>query len=185
MFDHWGDAIYWDQMTWEAFAAILAIVAAGIVGWRQVGIQKRQVEIAALTLTEAVWERRVLIYDATKAYLTHIAISSSVPGRHTLAATVTGGDVTAPAIAMAFAQAMERSRFLFRPAVHKTLNEVWRIAEALADLRADAERMYEADGGVNQTSSADLREKLMVYWRDVPAIFGDELSLTAHKVHSA
>ena len=45
--------IYWHEFSWEAFAAILAVLAAMVVGSRQVAILARQTEIQAASANHA------------------------------------------------------------------------------------------------------------------------------------
>ena len=177
MFEHWGNAIYWNQFSWEAFAALLAVLGAISVGWRQVGIQRKQVEIANLEVKAAVWKERLQVYDATRNYLAHIVTRGAVPGRLTLAASTRGGDVSAPEVAVAFMDALDRSQFLFQPAVRGRLEDLWRTAEELADIRGSADVLYEPTKTPAETRASVLRNKLVDQHAAVAAIFGDELML--------
>lgn len=182
MFEHWGDAIYWDQFTWEAFAtllaALLAVAGAVAVGLRQVAIQQRQAEIADLEVRSTLWRERLAVYDATRAYLSHIVTKASVPGRQTPGGKMTSQPAVAMDVAQAFFTALDRSQFLFRPEVHRALDEVWRDAEKLADLRGSADIMYEPTKTPMEKRAAELRKKLVDRHANVAAIFGDELKLT-------
>lgn len=177
MFEHWGEAIYWRQMTWEAFAALVAIVAAGFVGWRQVGVQHRQTEIQALGIKVALREERLKAYDATRFFIGHILRSGAVPGRKTLANNMNGGPVTLPQVAIDFYDAMDRSRFLFAPETRAALDRIYALAMELGDLRGSADTFYEDDKGVRHTRSQDIRNQLAEIYMDVAALFGDELNL--------
>lgn len=178
IFQHWGDTIYWDRLSWEAFAALMAVLAAGVVGWRQVGIQQRQVEIAALEVATTLWGERLKVYDATSRYLSHIMTHSSVPGRMTLAANVYSKDVSAPEIALDFMNGLDRSRFLFRAPVRAELERIYRLAEELADIIGSADILYEPGKTTMPKRAAAIRSELGQVYANVAGLFGDELQLT-------
>ena len=178
MFEHWGGAIYWDTMTWEAFVAMLAVGAAALVGFRQVGIQRRQAEIEALTVRIALREERLKVYDATRRFIGNILTTGRVPGRQTLAASMAGGDVAQPEVAIDFYDAMDRARFLFAPAVRATLVGIYELAMELGDIRASPDTFYEASDGRSRTRAQEIRDELSRIYGDVAGIFGNELMLT-------
>lgn len=187
MFEHWGDAIYWDQFTWEAFAtllaALLAVAGAVAVGLRQVAIQQRQAEIADLEVRSTLWRERLAVYDATRAYLAHIVTKASVPGRPA-PSLATGGPPVAPEIAAAFFAAMDRAQFLFQPTVHQNLVDIWRTAEELATVRNSADISYEPTKTPLEMKAGKLRQEIVGRHANVVAIFGDELTLRARASRS-
>ncbi len=79
-------AVYWDQLSWEAFATLAtgfaAVIAATIIGLRQAKIAskqaeisgnqteilKRQVALQEQTFRAELYERRMHIYNSAKSY---------------------------------------------------------------------------------------------------------------------
>ncbi|GEM_PF-5573000 len=173
-----GDTVDFTELTWEAVAAFVAVIAAFIVGLRQADIQKRQAQIADVQARATLWQARLDVYDATRAYLSYIALKGAVPGRQTLAASMTHGAVTAPEIAEAFNTALDRSQFLFRRSVHDELTMIAQEADQLATLRASADIHYDPTTGPIEAKAAALRQSLVERHQNVAAIFGDELKLS-------
>lgn len=177
MFEHWGGTIYWDALTWEAAAAILAVIGAIIVGTVHGAVLRRQAELQSMANKVAVWKERLAVYDATRAYLGHVVTKASVPGRLTLAATITDQRVTAPETWAAFTTALDRAQFLFSRAVYERLEKLWRAAEALADERASADNFYSGD----QSEADRLRDEIVAAHADLAAVFGEELRLSSDR----
>ena len=103
----------------------------------------------------------------------------AVPGRQTLAASMTHVTPTAPEIAEAFNTALDRSQFLFQRNVHAELRMIAQEADQLAILRASEDIMYEPTRGPMEAKAAVLRQLLVERHKNVAAIFGDELKLSA------
>lgn len=89
------------------------------------------------------------------------------------------GTLTAPEIAEAFNTALDRSQFLFQRNVHAELRMISQEADQLATLRASADIMYEPTRGPMEAKAAVLRQSLVERHKNVAAIFGDELKLSA------
>lgn len=177
MFEHWGDTVYWDSMSWEAFAAIAAFIAAGFVGWRQVGIAKRQSEIQALELKAALWDRRMAIYDTTRSFLSHIALKGRVPGRGTALSKVSGRPPAGLDLASQFNQAVDRGQFLLSAESSRRLQSVQRTADRLADIHEDPGAFYEPQKSELEAEAKVLRAQLVEHYNAVAAIFGEDLVL--------
>lgn len=187
----------WDYMSWEAFAAlltgVLAVGAALVVGLRQVGISTRQTEILSdqaliqdrlvgieeLKLRHALFEDRIEIYDATREFLETIVRNAEVPGL-----AVERNEkvrVAQDKIRRNFTEAIDRSRFLFRPSVSDALNDLWLTARLInfhqkmqKDVNGRKEHGKHVDG-----EHAALTQISKVYL-DLASVFGDELTLSAH-----
>lgn len=179
MFRHLGNTIYWDAMSWEAFVALVAVLAAGLVGWRQMRVLDRQVDVAALSVKEAVWDRRLVIYDTTKAYLSHIVLKGRVPGRGSALAKVSGRIPAGGDLALAFSQAVDRAQFLMSDATYRRLLDLQAKADRLADIHEDAGIFYEPSKSRLEAEAKDLREFIVGQSASVAAIFGEDLRLSA------
>jgi len=92
---------------------------------------------------------------------------------------MTHGTLTAPEIAEAFNTALDRSQFLFQRNVHAELRMIAQEADQLAILRASEDIMYEPTRGPMEAKAAVLRQLLVERHKNVAAIFGDELKLSA------
>lgn len=172
MIQHWGTSIYWDAMSWEAFAAIVAVIAAGIVGWRQAGISKRQAELQALDLKAALWDRRMAIYDATKSYLSYIVAEKRVPEQSGRGLNPRWEEEAA--IANDFKHAVDRSRFLLSPEVFARLDRIKVTALRLSKIRSSGEVLYNKE---LETEAAELRGSLEASHENIASIFGEDLIL--------
>ncbi|WP_313573516.1 hypothetical protein [Brevundimonas sp.] len=177
-----GDTVDFTQLTWEAVVAFVAVIAAFFVGLRQADIQKRQAQIADVQARATLWQARLDVYDATRAYLSYIALKGAVPGRQTAAASMTHGALTAPEIGEAFNTALDRSQFLFQRNVHAELRTIAEEADQLATLRASPDIFYEPTKGPMESKAAALRQLLVERHKNVAAIFGDELKLSASQL---
>src|SRR5437764_15040252 len=105
---------------WEAVATFVtgvsAVAGAVIVGLRQVAITREQTAIAArqadilgeqtklekLSFHETMFDRRMEVYDGVHAFLSSIVQHAAPPSRE---------------LERTFVGALQRSRFLYRPAV--------------------------------------------------------------------
>ncbi|MDB5582080.1 MAG: hypothetical protein JWR80_7256 [Bradyrhizobium sp.] len=98
--------IEWSSFTWEAFstlaAGLAAVIAATIVALKQANIVRRQVELQDLQLRHELFDRREAVFDAVSHYLSCV--------------TMMPADAHGPEH-YAFCEAVDRSRFVFRPAV--------------------------------------------------------------------
>lgn len=130
--------IYWSEFTWEAFATLstglAAVGGAVFVGLRQLAIAKRQTDITEgqtkilalqaqleqMKIRSDLYDRRFAVFDATETYLVAVLNSEK---RATIDAQV------------AFAKAIDHSRFLFEPAVFANLNGIRKDAEKLFTYR--------------------------------------------------
>lgn len=170
--------IYWDTFSWEAFVSGLAILVAGFVGFRQVGLQKRQSALEELALKSALWDRRMEIYDATAAYLGHIVLKGGVPGRTTAMSKAAGFGAPAAELAIDFDRAVQRSRLLLSPPAASRLADVQAKAMRLGDIREDSALMYGDNKEALQDEAQAIRASLITAYNDVSAIFGEDIRLT-------
>lgn len=177
MFDHWGNTIYWNALSWEAFAALAAIVAAGVVGFRQVGIASRQIKLQALDVRAALWDRRMVIYDTTREFLAHIVLKGRVPGRGSAFARVAGRKAPGGELGVAFSQAVDRGQFLLSSESYTRLVALRNRAERLAEIHEDAGIVYEPDKSRLEAEAKTLRAQIVHDYNHVASIFGDDLTL--------
>jgi hypothetical protein len=155
--------IAWCGFTWEAFATlmtgVLAVGAAMYVGHRQTkimteqtAIAKGQVDLEHLKLRADLFDRRMQVYEATVRWLQDIWTNGNAPKgeAHTN-----------------YIWAMEKAKFLFRPAVADQMEEWFRMANK-ADLLDKLEKLEEA---------MPIRQQLWDLAKTVNGIFGDEMRL--------
>ena len=135
--------IDWGAFTWEAFATLatgLAAVAGAVwVGSRQMNIAYAQTRISLKQtaildrqnrleeskLRAELFDRRMLVYEATADFLINLR-------------DIRGQSAGVAERLQTFSQKMRESEFLFAPKVHRGLVEIW---EAGNQLRADRETL--------------------------------------------
>lgn len=170
-------------MTWDAIATFVtglgAVSGAVVVGLRQVGITREQTAIAArqadilgeqtklekLSFHETMFDRRMEVYDGAHAFLSSI-IQHATPPSHELERTFVG--------------ALQRSRFLYRPAVYEALSEIWKKGCEFRALKATMDHTYETQGHYGDGNPDKEAETLQWFWgrtENLPELFGDELQL--------
>jgi hypothetical protein len=156
--------------TWDTLAQMLgagatlatgalAVFAAWWVGSRQskimaeqTAIALRQTEIEHQGLRAELFDRRMQVYEATVRWLQDIWANGNAPK----------GDLHANYI-----WAMEKAKFLFRPAVAEQMEEWFRMATK-ADLLDKLEKLEEA---------MPIRQQLWDLAKTVNNTFGDEMRL--------
>lgn len=180
--------IDWTGFTWEAFATLVtgigALVAAVIVGLRQVAIQREQVAVAArqtnildrqtalaeITLRNELFEKRHSVYAATNDLL--------------VKAIQNGGwvDYNDP-IQNPFLVAKDKAKFLFRPSVSVDLQEIWeKVCEGTA-IHREMTALYQQEGHYGQEfpkRSYDVSIWIGERLGNLSEVFGHELKLSDH-----
>ncbi|CAL1690640.1 hypothetical protein MMB232_00772 [Brevundimonas subvibrioides] len=175
---------------WQAWATlgtgILAVGGAVFVGLRQADIQGRQVTIQnrlagieELKLRQALFEDRIEVYDATREFLAQIVTHAAVPGlSKNDNVEVRDADMR---LQQAFIEAIDRSRFLFRPSVSATLTDLWKTAVQINfHQKMQGDRFGAEDHGKHVDGEFRELKKVQAAHADLAAIFGDELTLSAH-----
>ena len=169
--------IYWSEFTWEAFATLVtgasAVGGAVWVGIRQSGISHRQTQILdrqvrleELSLRADLFERRFVVYEATRKFLAEIVAHADKP---------------TPEVEREFVIALNESVFLFNGDVHIRIRGIWKTAcEFFAGhtvLEAANRR-----GATNPQDLLDREHKQLLELSDkllnLAAEFGDELKLS-------
>ena len=178
MFEHWGRTIYWDSLSWEAFAAFAAFIAAGVVGWRQVGIARRQTDLLDLEVRTALWDRRMALYDTTREYLAHIVQKGRFPGRGSMFSKLSSRPVPGVPLALAFHQAVDRGQFLLSSESYARLLAVRDRSERLAEIHEDASALYEPEKTRLGLEAKTIRAALIENYNNVAEIFGRDLTLS-------
>lgn len=177
MFEHWGDTIYWDRLSWEAFVATLAVLAAGIVGWRQAGVVKEQAKLQQLALRHGLFERRHSVYHAARAWLGFVVAQGTIPNRQP-----DGEDRPQPewtthqALEREFLDGLDMSRFVFRPAVFEELHNLWLAGNQLHYHRVAA-RKRDENAEMHRKNEATVFATISENYRNIAAVFGEELRL--------
>lgn len=186
--------IYWDAMTWEAAAGFSAVLAAGVVGWRQMAIQgeqariqrdqtriqKQALDLEHLKVRAELFDRRMVVYEATREWLDFIAIHGRTPLSLDMDQIESAEQRTHEVgISSRFLAARDQSRFLFSETVWQALCDLWRkgsihtrLQRRLSHLtsREDPHVVLEQmDETLDRIADVDTR---------LVDIFGDEIRLT-------
>lgn len=191
MFEHWGRSIYWDAMTWEAFATLAAglaaVIGATLVGLRQMAISKRQVALQQLELRRLLYDLRRPIYDATRRWLSFILQTGHIPNRPgapdqvQLDRRVIGAreaELERQAkLEGEFLQAIEDSRFVFGPEVFSSLENLWVQGNEMHYHRV-SQRAINADRQRHIDEEARLHRWFVDAIKDLANVFGDELKVS-------
>jgi hypothetical protein len=169
--------IHWEEFSWEAFATLAtglaAVVAAFIVGRSQVAISRRQTEILerqvgldALKLRSELFERRMVVYEATKDFLIAIIQHAREPDG---------------SIWRAFILAVDQAKFLFRPATHAELLAIRDLCGRFFVANAAKAANFASTGKYGTPEEIDREHTLFLAINDrltnLSDTFGDELSL--------
>lgn len=169
MFDHWESTIYWDQMSWEAFAALvtgLAVaIGATVVGLRQLALQQ-------LTLRLAMFDRRYAIYRATARWIGFILTDGRIPNRE--------GSSSTDAVRRErdFLDAIDESRFVFGPHVFTALEKLWQQGNQLHHHQASAKRTDDPDRNMHIDHELQIHLWFAEQSKNLGAVFGDELRVS-------
>lgn len=180
-----------DYLSWEAFATLitgaLAVGAAIYVGRKQTDIQTKQVliqnrlaDLEEFKLKQALFDARYAVYRSAQTWLTSTLLSKLPPFE---AKTLEGAKREVEmGWATNFYDAIDRSRFLFRSAVHDELFKMWKSGD---QLRRSHEKLQDHSTTVAQRiAEEELRDKALAYLKGLNSnfseLFGDELVLTAH-----
>jgi hypothetical protein len=162
------------KLDWQSLATLitgaLAVGAAVLIGFRQLGITRRQTTIAQqqtrlaeLTLRYQLFDRRMIVYNSTADFLAAIFRDAAYPSREVQAA---------------FFSALGSSRFLFSAETYEGLSEIWERATDFRLLKLKARAS--ADSGDPENKQA---EDMALTWffnrlESLPNLFGTELRLT-------
>ncbi|MBO6689528.1 MAG: hypothetical protein JJ931_04290 [Henriciella sp.] len=163
--------IDWSAFSWEAFATLVAgssaVIGAVFVASRQQKILKHQSEIERLKLRSDTFELRWSVYQTTIDWLRHWYQHENVP---------------AIDLHNEFMMAMERSKFLFRPAVYKKLREWDSKRQKIKVLVDRVERMTLPDADVAhiQDQIARISDDLNQAFKEVSDLFGKEMKMSEH-----
>jgi hypothetical protein len=181
--------IYWDTFTWEAFATIftglVAVGGAAFVGLKQAAIARKQAEISErqtmilgqqvgldeLKLRADLFDLRFPIYEATRAVLGAVM-------------TMTKQDDRWPKYELDFLVAKDQATFLFRPSVASDLQAVWGRICARQALQTVMAATYAREGHYGEGNpDRELEHSLWLTERltTLSDLFGDELTITAHR----
>ena len=163
--------IDWFAFTWEAFATLVtggfAVVAAYLIGRkqmailaRQADIQAKQVELQSLQLRANLFDRRIKVYDATFEWLRVIAAQGYMPGDHELTTPETRE------IEFAFYRAIYASQLLFGRGIYDKL-------ETLRQRAIEWTLLKQTD----VVKAGEIYMELVQLTERLDDFFGDELKL--------
>lgn len=107
-------SIDWASFSWEAFATLAtglaAVIAAGIIGFRQSQIHDRQVALQEQELKVSLLEERLSVYDSVHDFFGY---------------TLTHGRPADGSYERNYQMAMVKARFLFSDDLNDFLKQVW------------------------------------------------------------
>jgi hypothetical protein len=177
----------WTAIDWDALATlltgVLAVGGAVYVGRKQVGISERQVgiserqvrisekqtdilarqaDVAEMSLREAIFDRRIAVYDATRKLIRSIVSEGKPPSIKILEE---------------FTEGLLDAQFLFSPPVQSALDGIWR---KLSDLNMHKAMMKSTDRKDIQKHVTAESEALKWFFDKLgtlPDDFGEELRL--------
>lgn len=181
-----------DYMSWEAFMTLLtgalAVGAALIVGMRQTDIQREQVaiqnrlaDLEELKLRQALFEARYQTYNSARMWL----LATVQAGTPPYSVKDLKGETREAEFRWAndFLDALDRSRFLFRPAVRAELVKMHEAGQAL--LQADKALERDSSSHEQREKAANKHDEAFTYLSNLLVnfsdVFGDELKLTQHQ----
>lgn len=174
-------SVIWCGLSWEAFATlftgVLAVLAAVVVGRQQIGISAkqtdildRQVRLQEMSLREALFERRMAVFNVVQLFL----------------ADVLRDGVIRRSLESRFLEALGQIPLLFRPQVQEGVMAAYGTAK---ELNALQDQIRAAEAGSEFPSTPDhLREAehaarvaLAAAVTKLAETFGDEIRLGAEK----
>jgi hypothetical protein len=127
--------VYWSEFSWEAFATLAtglaAVVAAYLIGRRQVQIQQAQTYLQERSLRFQLLDRRYSVFDRAEALLLEIVRTGHGPSRE---------------CERSFLIAKGEARFLFDTAVLIGLDEIWEKSVEYDALCRKMETIYREHG---------------------------------------
>lgn len=135
--------IEWSDFSWEAFATLttgaLAVAGAIVVGLRQASIQQRQADISSrqvhldeLSLRNDLFDRRFVVYEATRRYLGDITRHADRPSD--------------TQIEYNFVVAMDQSKFIFQEHVYTGLRELYEKTLSFFALKSVMTATFDREG---------------------------------------
>ena len=108
-----------EALTWDAVATlttgILAVGSASLVAMKQVAIVRRQTLLQELSFRGDVFDKRMKVFNAVRAYMRMMMSTSS-------------NDYDTSADAVAFIEAAEEARFLFSKKLYLELSSIRTLA---------------------------------------------------------
>jgi hypothetical protein len=142
--------IYWSEFTWEAFATLAtglaAVVAAYLIGRRQVQIQQAQTHLQERSLRFQLLDRRYSVFDRAEALLLEIERTAKGPSRE---------------CERNFLIAKGEARFLFDDSVLTGLQEIWAKSVAYDALCQEMETIYREHGHYGEGNPSRAQEQIL------------------------
>lgn len=171
--------------------ATAAVIAAFIVGHRQIEIIRRQVGIAdqslrleALKVRVEVFDKRVSVYERSRDFLEFWVFHDRIAGYPKVRGEET--PVEEMKVRRDFILAMHESQFLFRPSVHKRLRELFAVAKKLhSNQRAMTTPLGTPGREEAFENDERLSKELSEFQENLTELFGDELNLSDAAVMDA
>ncbi|MFN4184517.1 MAG: hypothetical protein ACK4M6_06995 [Hyphomonas sp.] len=149
-------SVAWCSFSWEAFATIFtgvfAVVAASVVGIRQVGIQTKLVDLEKLKVEVELFDRRLRVYEAAVAWFK---------------AFIADGLAPAGQVHSDFWEAIQKSKFLFRS----------EVSDRLAEYLDDGVRHRIHTGANRHNEALEIAQRLIAASNGLHDLFGAEMKL--------
>lgn len=152
-------------LSWEAIATMLAVAAATFVGLRQISLSAKLQNLQNLTLKEALFERRIAVYDATREMLRELIETARFPEK------------SFPY----FVDQIDRAKLLFPRPVYERLRV---LQSEMADFGYVIDTMtsnYQSSGSYGEAQVDEkwsTLNRMAVLHGKLDEIFGDEIKLT-------
>lgn len=166
--------IDWAAFSWEAFATLVAglaaVLGAVVVALRQQRILKHQTTIERLKLRSETFDRRWEIYQTASSWLLDWWQREHTPNRE---------------LDKQFVFALEKSKFLFRPEVYEVM-AMWHTKRRRGRLlydRLNRQRLSEPDMEKIKIEVLAIDEVRDAAFKEIADLFGQEMQMSEH--HSA
>ena len=168
-----GGLIDWCAFTWEAFATLvtglLAVGGASLIGFGQMKIQEKQVDLQDLALRSDLFERRYSVYERVREFVVEICQTADSPEWETQ---------------QNFFVAKGEAKFLFDDKVVEGVDEIWKRACDFRALKQTMNRIYSNEGHYGD-GNVDKERDASEWWSDrlitIPDLF-DQLKLSGKLV---
>ena len=163
--------IEWSDFSWEAFATLIAGLAAVsgavVVAIRQQKILKYQATIERLKLRSETFDRRWEVYRTTAEWLLDWWNGEGAPNAE---------------LKKEFAWSVEKSKFLFRPVVHEKLRD-WQLKRQrieMLNMRAGRKNTSDEDWIKIQKEQVEIADELQHAFSEIGDLFGEDMRMSEH-----
>ena len=165
-------------------AGLAAVIGAIVVGLRQAAILRAQadlsgkaIEIEIMKTRIDLFERRMKVYEGTRAFVRAIVTTGRMPGMNEK--LTDDADRKSHEVMQDFVDAMNASRFLFEPSIYAKLDALWERAAEMESHQSESGdgQSSQAARQIARKSAAELRKIFTAQFSNLPELFGEELRL--------